>query len=446
MILTEKYMKMAAKLISYRTCVLYVIISSLLIDVMARFGINAPIAFILYSWYFLITIALVTDLVTNHEIKPKGIYLILFVLASVVSNLFYPQLITSDTITTFQMMMFELFLCFGFFRLGGTEKDFQMLVRIMISFTLIMSFLSIVGVVSFLKTDALTADFRYRGLYKGVNEAGLYTVLGLSCSFYEMVLGFRKKINAVNVLVQSIMIWLCDSRTAKIAAVILVIGYFWYLFRKLRRWKRLFITLLCLIGFLGLGLLSMKGLAAAAQTGENESYGRNAYQDTVQADTSKITNADPDHEEALSGKSDLFIRINALSSDRLIVWETAVTAWKSSPITGYGVANAGKNYELFARYDNTHSLLFNLLLFSGILGTCCFGLFILTAFKRILKSWKNQRPEWKYMAVVVFSVFVISFLERVLLYDTKPITFMFWIIFGYLIDKNEKTEVLAIHE
>lgn len=439
-------MKTIAKLVSYRACVFYVMISSLLIDIMARFGINAPIAPILYSWYFLITVALAADLVLNRRLRQKNIYLLLFVLSSFLSNLLYFRLITSDTTTTFQMMLFELFLCFGFFRLGGTKEDLQLLIRIAICYTLIMSFLSIVGAVSFARADALTADFRYRGLYKGVNEAGLYTVLGLSCSFYELVAGIQKRLNAVNALVQSVMIWLCDARTAKIAAVLLGFGFFWYLYRNCRRARRIAFTLLSIVGFLGIGLLGMKGLAAAAQLGGKESYGRDPYQDTVQVDTSKITNADPDHEQALSGKSDLFIRLNALSSDRLIVWETAVAAWKSSPITGYGVANAGKNFELFARYDNTHSLLFNLLLFSGLLGTVFFALFTITAFRKIAGVWHSRTPEWKYLAVAVFSIFVISFLERVLLYDTKPVTFMFWLMLGYLVSEKNESEEATNHD
>ena len=121
--------------------------------------------------------------------------------------------------------------------------------------------------------------------------------------------------------------------------------------------------------------------------------------------------------------------MNYFTSYRLFLWKDALSKFAESPIIGYGLNSIGLVITLYKNYSNTHNLLINTLLYSGIVGTAI----LVFIFSEYFKTWKEQKKGSAYLITWFLILFLAaSMLDKFVLYENEIINAVFWILCGYL--------------
>lgn len=394
--------------------VFYIFISSLIDGILARFGIQTHEYFLYRSWYLLVFIYLIVKLFHIREWRKEDMAAVLFLAVSLIPNLIHFDTWNGDKVSSFTMIAFEILMCLEPGRMDPDHRYLQFLTDFCILSTFCLSAASLIGR-PWLDTEASLG--RYRGVYLGYNEAGAFALLSSGFSLYEIEKENKKKFNILNIFIQLAMLALCQSRTFLVSVFLMFAVVFYRKLSSRLSKKRIYI-------FAGFALLLLVSLLIVIVV-------RRLDGQTLQ----DLVNADPDHYEALNGKSNFYIMMSAMTSDRWILWDKALQAWKNSPLFGYGVMNAETVYHLFSTYDNTHSLAVNLLLFGGLYAFVSFIWYLSILLHKI--NWM-RKDAYAILCIMICVILLASFNERLVLYDTKPLTFAFWIVIGYLVSEGKE--------
>ena len=348
-----------------------------------------------------------------------------FVLVLLTATVIWRRYYQISVIRDFSILVFYLFICIN----GVKEQGKRLLDEIaflLIIYSFIMSLISFVSIELNTPFIQIVSDNRVRGYYSNSNIAGMYCVISAVMVWYwqrrkillERIPYFRA-FAVLNCAVQMLMLWKTKSRTALIAAMILLISWILHSekFQSMKQRaaqkygkKYSIFAVLLVAGILYFLLLTPYGLP------------RNIYYYMHEA----FTSTDPKY-STWTGK------LNYITSNRMFLWEAAFQKIREFPIIGYGLNCIGKVFQLYESYDNTHNLLINTLLYSGVIGLGLL-LYLLYLFFSGAKKSGNGMAYLFYYFLIAF--FLAALLDKYILYTDEIINAVFWIVSGYLMSQE----------
>lgn len=348
-----------------------------------------------------------------------------FVFVLLTATVIWRRYYQISVIRDFSILVFYLFICIN----GVKEQGKRLLDEIaflLIIYSFIMSLISFVSIELNTPFIQIVSDNRVRGYYSNSNIAGMYCVISAVMVWYwqrrkillERIPYFRA-FAVLNCAVQMLMLWKTKSRTALIAAMILLISWILHSekFQSMKQRatqkygkKYSIFAVLLVAGILYFLLLTPYGLP------------RNIYYYMHEA----FTSTDPKY-STWTGK------LNYITSNRMFLWEAAFQKIREFPIVGYGLNCIGKVFQLYESYDNTHNLLINTLLYSGVIGLGLLLYLLYLIFSGAKKSGNGTAYLFYYFLIAFF---LAALLDKYILYTDEIINAVFWIVSGYLMSQE----------
>ena len=348
-----------------------------------------------------------------------------FVFVLLTATVIWRRYYQISVIRDFSILVFYLFICIN----GVKEQGKRLLDEIaflLIIYSFIMSLISFVSIELNTPFIQIVSDNRVRGYYSNSNIAGMYCVISAVMVWYwqrrkillERIPYFRA-FAVLNCAVQMLMLWKTKSRTALIAAMILLISWILHSekFQSMKQRaaqkygkKYSIFAVLLVAGILYFLLLTPYGLP------------RNIYYYMHEA----FTSTDPKY-STWTGK------LNYITSNRMFLWEAAFQKIREFPIIGYGLNCIGKVFQLYESYDNTHNLLINTLLYSGVIGLGLLLYLLYLIFSGAKKSGNGMAYLFYYFLIAFF---LAALLDKYILYTDEIINAVFWIVSGYLMSQE----------
>ena len=128
-----------------------------------------------------------------------------------------------------------------------------------------------------------------------------------------------------------------------------------------------------------------------------------------------------------------FHLLNQFSSNRLIIWKTAVKAALKRPWLGWGWENSD-SIVIYTQsgIENCHNIIVNLLLWTGAPGLILFLIIIILWSMSIIKNWLAlQASNYHWLAIITVALFIQSLLDILIIGDDLRIgTPFFWLFAG----------------
>ena len=348
-----------------------------------------------------------------------------FVFVLLTATVIWRRYYQISVIRDFSILVFYLFICIN----GVKEQGKRLLDEIaflLIIYSFIMSLISFVSIELNTPFIQIVSDNRVRGYYSNSNIAGMYCVISAVMVWYwqrrkillERIPYFRA-FAVLNCAVQMLMLWKTKSRTALIAAMILLIAWIRHSEKyqsvkqkAIQKYGKKFsiFAVLVIVGILYFLLMTPYGLP------------RNIYYYMYEA----FTSTDPQY-STWTGK------LNYITSNRMFLWEAAFQKIREFPIIGYGLNCIGKVFQLYESYDNTHNLLINTLLYSGVIGLGLLLYLLYLIFSGAKKSGNGMAYLFYYFLIAFF---LAALLDKYILYTDEIINAVFWIVSGYLMSQE----------
>lgn len=132
---------------------------------------------------------------------------------------------------------------------------------------------------------------------------------------------------------------------------------------------------------------------------------------------------------------------------RIAMWKEALMVWQQAPVLGVGRVNAGIYAEkmgakwMSSSNESSHNSWLNILLWSGMLGVCVFGKFMLD----VLKYFKQnlQQKCFAFSIILGFALYMI--LYPGFIYTSEILPLIFWICLG-VVSRQEHEELWGIQK
>ena len=125
--------------------------------------------------------------------------------------------------------------------------------------------------------------------------------------------------------------------------------------------------------------------------------------------------------------------LNRLSSNRMIIWKTAITEAMKRPIFGWGWEN-GDSIVMFTNdyIENCHNLFVNLFLWTGIPGVILFLIITVKWASVVFREWKGlKETNGHWLAIITIALFIQSMLDILIIgEDIRVGTPFFWLLAG----------------
>lgn len=374
----------------------------------------------LYIWMF--AVYLYHTVITKEYLKGRiNLACQAFTLVMVISSFCWKANYHASIIGDFAILVFYLFICVEGLKKYGTGL-LDLIAVLAIVYTFLMSAISFFSIVLNTPFIQIVSDNRVRGYYSNSNIAGISCVISMLFVWYWKQRGallnklpYCRWIGIVNGAIQLLMLYQTKSRTSTAVGLILILVFFLHsesyqnlkrrMDQKFGKWTNC-ILLVILLGIIWFLLFSKYGGS------------RNLYHSLFHGKFSE----DPEYSTFLG-------RLNYFTSYRLFLWKDALSKFAESPIIGYGLNSIGLVITLYKNYSNTHNLLINTLLYSGIVGTAI----LIFIFSEYFKTWKEQKKGSAYLITWFLILFLAaSMLDKFVLYENEIINAVFWILCGYL--------------
>lgn len=391
-------------------------------------GLGPSVSRIIFDAFFLWVLAvyLFHTFITRKYLKGRfqiaaQCFVLILLIATMIWRPYYPISVIRD----FSILVFYLFLCVQGLKEHGQPLLDQIAV-LLIVYTFLMSLVSFVSIELNTPFIQIVSDNQVRGYYSNSNIAGMFCVISAVMTWYwqkrKSLLGkipYFRLFAILNCAVQALMLWKTKSRTALIAAMILLIA--WILHsstyqtmkqKALQKYgkKSIVFAVVIILAVLYFLLMTPYGLP------------RNIYYYMYEA----FTSTDPKY-STWTGK------LNYVTSNRMFLWEAAFQKIREFPIVGYGLNCIGRVFELYESYDNTHNLLINTLLYSGVTGFAILVYLFFLIFSGARK-FRNRTDYLFYYFLIAF--FLAAQLDKYILYTDEIINAVFWIVSGYLMSQK----------
>lgn len=374
----------------------------------------------LYVW--MLAVYLYHTVITKQYLKGRiNLACQAFTVVMVISSFCWKANYHASIIGDFAVLVFYLFICVEGLKKHGTGL-LDLIAVLAIVYTFLMSAISFFSIVLNTPFIQIVSDNRVRGYYSNSNIAGISCDISMLFVWYWKQRGklleripYCRWIGIMNVVIQLLMLYKTKSRTSLAAGLILALIFYVHsekyqklkkrMNQKFGKWTN-WILATILIGAICFLLFSKYGGS------------RNLYHSLLHGKFSD----DPEYSTFLG-------RLNYFTSYRLFLWKDAFSKFAGSPVIGYGLNSIGHVFTLYKGYNNTHNLLINTLLYSGIIGTAIL-IFIFSEYFRI---WKEQKKGSAYLIVWFLILFLAaSMLDKFILYENEIVNAVFWILCGYL--------------
>lgn len=369
---------------------------------------------------------------TDHSIfKIAQVFLIINIFTTFIRPVNHRISVLQD----FAQLILYFFVSFGSFynpeRLDSNKKQFRLMILLFVVFTFVISSASVLAIQAnspLISIQEGYAENRARGFYYETNEGGLNAYASIIFGFYifkifEKMTTIKaqilKTVCIINVPVQLLLIKANGSRTSLLYLIFAVVMILFILLKKkvdngLPK---------PIVGIIAVAVLIMIFLLVCTPYG----FERNLYYFIKDVPSWKMLD-----------QTDKIEILNRITSGRYLLWQTSIDEIVKSPWIGYGLKSGNFAYHVYNNFSNSHNLIINTLLFSGILGLIVLFLYLLCWFRNAVNI-AAESCDWIILVFVV-SFIGCSMLEMTFLYNGKTITAICWSAMGYLMDcRSEKS-------
>ncbi|MBQ6490031.1 MAG: polysaccharide deacetylase family protein [Solobacterium sp.] len=390
-----------------------------------------PLFLVSYLWVLIIYLyhTLITrKYLTGNLFRIAHVFLII----NVVFTFIWPENRRISVLQDFAQLILYMFVAFGAFYHHDGKNDrvrMEKLLHFFVAATFVVSLASLAAI--YLKSDLISIqpnypESRQRGFYYETNEGGLNAfasiILGLYFFWKNREIYGKKAaasdiIYVLNVFVQLDMIRANGSRTSLLVLMAMAVIMLLTTLKK-RTEKDLPKWILYAAGAV---------IAAACYVLLFTRYGfeRNVYY--YLSEVSSLGSLT---------KDELMNLLSRMSSFRFYIWKTSFEEIAKHPFRGYGLKSANFTYTIYRGFSNSHNLLINTLLFSGVTGTAVLTLY---GIECALQSSRNARSSVdKYLKAFVLGYLAVSMLEMAFLYNGKALSALCWCTLGYLTSPKDE--------
>ena len=350
----------------------------------------------------------------------------IFLVLNILTTFIYPENRRFSVLQDFAILIQYIFVFYSSFQSRDDQQMRGILEKVMhigVVITFVVSLASLIAVYSgsslVWAQENVTKYGRHRGFYFETNEAALYGYTSIMFSLYFL---YKQNIRSVrenkilllymlNIPIQIFLIFMTGSRTNLLVLLFAVVCLFVHhargIARNTMKTRTKWIAFLCLCVIFYILLFTKYG------------FNRNLYY---------YMNRYP---EFWTGNWEEKAKIiNRVSSGRYYLWESSIKEWLKSPWIGYGLKSGNFTYTVYKNKTNSHNLLINTLLFSGIFG-------LIALIRHFVLIYRNRKKMSAYPDFILWffvsGFIIVSMLEVVLLYNGKAVSAICWAIMGFLV-------------
>ena len=344
---------------------------------------------ICYGW----TIIIIIDDLLKHQFEYKSaqLALLVFIISSICSAAFSGGQIKMNDFYTIAGFSMKLYVFFSMALHYTQEEMDRLFVRIskqIVVVVLIVNFLSSIiyfmyrfnlpiaigsihdhnRFISYRFPDMIPhnsfGNARFQGLYIYSQIAGFmcYTSMVLAAYLYRMH-QISVHLTVTSGLLSLIITFVANSRVSLICEMIVILYAFWLTVSKhINKNKALLMIVLITCAFLMVIVNKIPEIQTLIKLfGSNESG------------------------------------INAFTSNRLLMWKTAINEALKKPLLGAGWSHGSQLYSLIGFY-NCHNIFINLFYYGGTLGLVSYSIFLIISIRKICQQWRQIKGEKKRLA------------------------------------------------
>ncbi len=307
----------------------------------------------------------------------------------------------------------------------------------------------------------LTKWGRFYGNFYDVNYTSIVSICAILMAVYMFIIcksKVKKLLLCVSVFLQLVYLYLGQSRTGLLAFAV-VFALFILFNNVIKKFDIKKIAISCILFFILVFVLPTQSLKLYNYL----SYGNNAEKNNSvkKVDSKNIKKSNDDinsnivideemdyttEDELLLGRTDYE---SDYSNGRLSIWECGIEIFKNEKIFGIGFSNILKyslekmpdSYITVKKFEAFHNTYIDLLASQGIVGFVIaliifiyFAIINIKMIKKLLIKEKDSSCTYLYifLALMLISVLVSSLLISQIFYVNNCVTFLFWLIMGYI--------------
>ena len=396
---------------------------------------------------------------TREFLKSPNIYLILFLIAYVITILVNGRMAIYESVKSFLWMCIQLLLiCNTFSEINWEygKKYWFSLSWVYITLTAIASTISLYYYFSqryFIVQNNLFQGYywdRLFGIYREPNFASCFALISIACSVFIIrelshIKTFIKKWLIFNVLIQCMYFAGAGSRTGLVAISTTVFIYALYNAARFsvrkgrkRAFRAVLISILCVLMVYPSYFVLRTGMSCAAEVVNevnvvitNYIRGDSVALDTIMAPRVNRTPYSDD-----------------ISSGRLVCWYAGINIWLKYPLIGVGDRNIQYFSELLPNIpalpsSATHNSVIKVLASSGILGFVSLAVFASVILRKcvrllMLKDFSEEkRGCLEFFVLLAGMIFAASLFIEDLFFINSFQSIIFWISIGMILNINQ---------
>ncbi len=360
-----------------------------------------------------------------------------FLLINIVCTFVRPANLRFSVLQDFAQLVLYLFPAMGaYYHLEGKDEreGFEKLLAVFLVLTFIVSLASIIAIEtnsSLVWVHPNYSSLRKRGFYYETNEGAFDAFASILIGMYF----FRKnrrihgnspqKSDALYLLNIPIQLYMIVSTSSRTTLLVLILMIFAALFRtlasRMREGK--------LPSWVFYGSLGVCAFAVYLLLFTRYGFRRNLYYYFRGVSL-----------QSLSGQEWMDL-LSKITSYRFYIWKTSLEEIAKSPLIGYGLKSANFTYTVYQNYSNSHNLIINTLLFSGILGLLSLWALLSEAYSQIRR--RRRYSEDRAVLMLIIGFILISMLEIAFLYNGKAVSVLVWVAVGFMASPKDEIEADA---
>ena len=387
---------------------------------------------VLYLW--ILFIFLYHLFISKKYLKNKdGILCLLFLAVNIFCTFRYKANWRFSVFQDFGQLILFMPVCL----LSITDKNqFNRFLKTILGVHFVFSFFGAVGECFDLPYIVSFMPDRGSGLYHDINESSIVSFSMISLSVYYLrsiilasgnsgwIRDKRAIFHVINIIIHFILLAVSKGRTSFICLFLelCIISYhdLNHAFRNSRHWRKVRAALFALIVL----LIYIIGFSKYGPDRNMYSFlhGENSFLDVGSMSVEQF--------ELLMAR---------FLSGRYSLWIGSIQTIIRSPLLGYGLKSSGFTYGFDPVIGpNSHNLILNTLLFSGIAGTVLLVYILFVFCRKMSRTFCSGR--YLPLKMFIYMYLLSSMLETNVLYNGKMMNVLFWIILGYGIHAESSSD------
>lgn len=121
-----------------------------------------------------------------------------------------------------------------------------------------------------------------------------------------------------------------------------------------------------------------------------------------------------------------------LTSGRIMIWKSALNAWKEKPVLGYGwLGSWAVSALLEANISDCHNNFVDMMLWTGLTGTIPYLFSVFFTLKRLFEN-RNRYKHDSWLTIVILTTMALSMFDIVLLDTDRLVSLIYYLCLGHL--------------